>query len=98
MALETLRGFDCGRFITVNHDTNEVTFKIQNGPIAENGVNGCQVDDIITVARRIITKLNERFRCRENSIVITKLQEAGMWLRERKRERTVRGVEGHDKA
>lgn len=98
MALETLRGFDCGDFITVNHDTNEITFRIQNGPIAENGLNGCQVDNLIIIARQIITKLNERFKCRENDLAVTKLQEAEMWLRERKRERTARGVEGHDKA
>ena len=97
MALETLIGVSLPDFVTVDHDRNEVSFKIQQGPIAENGLNGCQVDDMVALARTIITGLNATFSCRENALAITKLQEAEMWLRERKRERTTRGVEGYDK-
>lgn len=32
--------------------------------------------------------------CRENSIAVTKLDEALMWLKKRKEDRTARGVEG----
>lgn len=38
--------------------------------------------------------LNEKFPCRENSIAITKMQEALMWFNERTIERLARGVEG----
>lgn len=38
--------------------------------------------------------LNERMPCRENSIVITKLEESLMWLEQRTAERNARGVEG----
>lgn len=98
MALDTLpQGQqDEQGFIVV--EGNKITFQIQDGPIRENGVNGCQVDDVIRTARDIITGLNERFPCRENSVAITKLQEAEMWLLERKRERERRGVEGFNKA
>lgn len=112
MALETLKnvmkigGFDVKHVdwnqpaenpIEINDAQNAITFKIQNGPIAENGVNGCQVDTMIETATIIIRGLNQKFPCRENSIVITKLEEALLWLGKRKADREQRGVEGHDK-
>lgn len=38
--------------------------------------------------------LQGMFPCRENAIVITKLQESLMWLEERTKDRKKRGVEG----
>ena len=84
--------------IEVNDKCNAITFKLQNGPILGNGVNGCQVDTIVAVAREIISGLNANFPCRENSLAITKLDEALMWLKARKADRTKRGVEGENKA
>jgi len=81
--------------ITVMPDS--VRFQGQRGPINEVGVNGCQIDDIVKFARRTIEAFNTKFPCRENSIVITKLQEAEMWLEERKTQRSQRGVEGYSK-
>lgn len=97
MALETLKQMGFGEYVTVNHETNEITFKIQNGGIRENGLNGCQVDMLIYLARVIISGLNQKFPCRENSCAITKLDEAGMWLDARKSDREKRGVEGFEK-
>lgn len=85
-------------FIYVRQDKNSLAFTIQNGPIKENGVNGCQVDTIIEAAKTIIEGLNKNFPCRENSIAITKLDEALMWLDKRKKDRVKRGVEGYNKA
>ena len=85
------------RHIEINHEDNAITFKIQNGPIKENGINGCQVDEIIRTAKTIIEGLNYKFPCRENSVAITKLDEALMWLEERKKDRIKRGVEGFNK-
>lgn len=85
-------------FIYVRHDKNSLSFTIQNGPIKESGVNGCQVDTIIAAARTIIDGLNSKFPCRENSMAITKLDEALMWLNKRKIDRESRGVEGYSKA
>lgn len=87
-----------GNFIEINDVGNAITFKIQNGPIKENGVNGCQVDTMIEAATLIIKGLNEQFPCRENAIVITKLEEALMWCKKRKANREARGVEGENKA
>jgi len=80
--------------IYVDHDVNMVSFRIQDGPIKEVGVNGCQVDTLIAAARLIISGLDVKFPCRENSIVMTKLDEALLWLGKRKADREERGVEG----
>ena len=81
-------------FIYVRHDKNSVSFTIQNGPIKEAGVNGCQVVDMIAVAKHIIEQLNAKYPCRENAVTITKLDEALMWQEKRTKDREKRGVEG----
>lgn len=81
-------------FIYVRHDVSSVSFTLQNGPIKENGVNGCQVTDMIEVAKMIIEGLNDKFPCRENAMTITKLDEALMWQTKRTTDRENRGVEG----
>lgn len=85
-------------FCYVRHDVNSLSFTIQNGPIKEVGVNGCQVTDIISVAKHIIEELNKKFPSRENSMTITKLDEALMWQDKRTTDREARGVEGLSKA
>ena len=84
-------------FVYVRHDVNSISFTIQNGPVKENGVNGCQVDTIIEATKTILGGFNAKFPCRENSIAITKLDEALMWLEKRTKDRTTRGVEGFNK-
>lgn len=71
-----------------------VVFVGQMGPIKKVGVNGCQIDDLIKFARLTIEVFNKKFPCRENSIAITKLQEAELWLLARRMDRESRGVEG----
>lgn len=84
-------------FIDVDYQNNTISFKIQNGAIKENGVNGCQVDTMIATSLAIIRGLNKKFPCRENSLVITKLEEALHWIEARKKDRENRGVEGFEK-
>jgi len=84
-------------FVYVRRDVNSVSFTIQNGPVKMVGVNGCQVDTVIEAAKLILEGLNKAFPCRENSVAITKLDEALMWLDKRKRDREARGVEGLNK-
>jgi len=81
-------------FIYVRHDKNSVSFTIQNGPAKEVGVNGCQVVDMIAVAKHMIEQLNAKFPCRENAVTTTKLDEALMWQEKRTKDREKRGVEG----
>jgi len=67
----------------------------QNGPILENGRNGCTNEDLIII---VVDRLNGfqsgEFSCRENAIARTKLEEALMWLNKRTSDRLKRGVEG----
>lgn len=81
-------------FIYVRNDVNSIAFTIQNGPIKERGVNGCQLDALIETAKLMVEGLNAQFPCRENSMVVTKLDEALLWLGKRKADREKRGVEG----
>lgn len=92
---EKIRPFN---FIYVRHDVNSLSFNIQNGPVKEKGVNGCQVDTIIEAAKVILEGLNKQFPCRENSCAVTKLDEALHWLQARTRNREKRGVEGTSQA
>lgn len=92
---EQIRPFN---YIYVRHDVNSISFNLQNGPVKEHGVNGCQVDTMIEAAKIIIERLNKDFPCRENAVAITKLDEAIMWLAKRKADREKRGVEGFNKA
>ena len=77
-----------------NNDVGHISFNKQVGPIKEYGVNGVQVDDMVEVIKNIIQSLNDKFPCRENAMVITKLDEAQMWLGKRKADREKRNVEG----
>jgi|PlaIllAssembly_1097288.scaffolds.fasta_scaffold00046_11 hypothetical protein len=88
-------GPDGDSFIMVSD--HGVAFIGQRGPIKEHGVNGCQVDDILTFALGTLQTFNKKFPCRENSIAITKIEEALHWLDARKRDREQRNVEGFDK-
>lgn len=67
----------------------------QKGPIKENGVNGIQNEDLISI---VIDRLqgfqSGEYSCHENACAITKLEEAIMWLRKRTQDREDRGVEG----
>ena len=67
----------------------------QKGPIKENGVNGCMNEDLIAI---VIDRLqgfqSGDYKCRENAIALTKLEEALLWLRKRTMDRDRRGVEG----
>ena len=71
--------------------------QFQNGPVNEHGENGVQLTDVVKVCLARYRMLNKSFPCRENSIVITKLQEAIMWDEERTAKRTLQGVEGFDR-
>ena len=67
----------------------------QKGPIREFGVNGCMNEDLIAmVIDRLEGFQNTPFKCRENALAITKLEEALLWLRKRTMDREARGVEG----
>lgn len=67
----------------------------QNGPAKEFGVNGITQEALITVCIDRLRSFQEGdYRCRENAIALTHLEDALMWLQKRTRNRLKRGVEG----
>ena len=83
-------------FKVVRKDDDEslVDIHFQEGPIKECGVNGCANEDLlIMVARRLEGFQNSEFRCRENALALTHIEEALLWLRKRTMGREARGVE-----
>lgn len=82
-------------FITIKG--NEITIKIQDGVISENGINGIQVSDLLKYINEVFKSLNCAFPCRENSLTITKIEEAIHWQDARTKDRLKRKVEGKNK-
>lgn len=60
----------------------------------ETVTDGTTNEEVLAVLIDRIKYLNQKFPSRQNSIVITKLEEALMWLENRTAERKLRGVEG----
>lgn len=100
MSLETLKGktLPNGQYIEVNNGDNTIKFTIQNGPVKENGVNGCQVDEIIKIAALMVEGLDKQFSCHHNTKAVSYLEDALYALEMRKKDRKKRGVEGQSKA
>lgn len=78
---------------------NGIDIHWQDGPLRVGGErrepNGAFVEDVIAAALgRLEHYQASRFRCRENALAITKLEEALHWLNHRTRDRERRGVEG----
>lgn len=80
--------------VCIHHGDNTIAFRIQNGPIKENGVNGCQVETIIHAAIKIIKGLNKNVNSHYNANALFHLEAATIALERRTKDREERGVEG----
>ena len=80
--------------ICITDKENMISFKIQNGPIKEVGMNGCQVGTLICAAAIMIEKLDEKFPSKWNEHCLDSLNDALRCLAERTQDRVKRGVEG----
>ena len=74
----------------------------QNGPLGRDGdrlaPNGAFVETVIFAAlQRIEHYQSGQFKCRENALAITKLEEALHWLQARTQRREVAKTEGTHK-
>lgn len=73
----------------------QVDLQFQNGGLKEVGPNGITDQALLAVVLDRMRGFNEGpFRCRENSLIITKLEEAMMWMEKRSNDRARRNVEG----
>jgi hypothetical protein len=78
-----------------DHGCDVTQIRFQNGPIAEQGVNGLTQEVLLAIVEdRLKCFQAGEFSCRENAVALTKVQEALMWLNKRTADRVARGVEG----
>ena len=64
-----------------------ISFKLQDGPIKEVGVNGCQIDTIIETAKLILEESEKELPCEENKMALDGLEFALYCLTARKSNR-----------
>lgn len=86
------------KFVGVSETGKSFTVRMQNDVVSEVGVCGVQVGELIHFPLALIRFLNKKFPCRENSLTVTKLEEALHWDRARTEDRKARGVEGRNEA
>ena len=81
--------------VDVGGAENGMDVRFQNGPVAENGVNGITQETLIAIAMHRLRSFQDGpYACRENALALTKLEEAMHWLHARTRARIARQVEG----
>lgn len=56
--------------------------------------NGTTNEELLAILVDRLNVLNQKFPCRENSIALTHIETALLWLEKRTRDRIARGVEG----
>ena len=84
-----------GDEVSLNIAGKEVLkIKFQTGGTATTELNGVFIEDLLILAYSKLADYNRGLPCRENSLALTKIEEAIMWLANRKVERESRGVYG----
>ena len=81
----------------ISAENHILSIKIQSDPIGDVGVNGVQASDMLLLVKELFKSLNAAYPCRENSLTITKIEEAIHWQDARTKDRESRGVEGQNK-
>lgn len=83
-----------------NHAEGQILQFIHKEPIVEGSTelktiaDGTTNEELLEVLINRLNFLQAKFPCRENTIVITKLEESLMWLNKRTADRLKRNVEG----
>lgn len=87
----------CKNFESENGQTIQFIHKVPKteGSIELNTISdGTTNEEVLEMLINRMDYLNKKFPCRENAIVITKLEESLMWLNKRTADRIKRNVEG----
>ena len=93
-------GYELENFERNIPELNQVLYFINKEPTADGGGalvtirDGTTNEEVLEVLIDRMRFLQTKFPCRENAIVITKLEESLMWLNKRTADRAARGVEG----
>ena len=76
-------------------DGFQCAISFQNRPFDEVGVNGLTNEALLAIVEDRLKIFQEGdYKCRENAIALTHIQDALHWLHHRTRARLARGVEG----
>ena len=91
-------------YMLASHEgRNDQTLQfIQKAPAADQPTTGEMItlrdgttnEEVLRVLIDRLQAMNAKFPCRENAIVITKLEESLMWLEKRTADRKARNVDG----
>lgn len=77
------------------YDSFYTNINFQKGPVKENGHNGVTETALLAVLiDRLQCFQNSEFKCKENAVALTHLEDAMNWLNRRTIQRTLRNVEG----
>jgi hypothetical protein len=96
----TLDSFEGGEPQTLQFIHKELNHPTEGGAqgILHTVADGTTNEDVLAVLIDRMQFLQRAFPCRENALVITKLEEGLMWLNKRTADREARGVEGRQAA
>jgi hypothetical protein len=72
----------------------EIQFIEKEHPSMRTIHDGTTNEEVLAVLIDRLKSMGEKLPCRENSIAVTKCEEALMWLNKRTADRKARGVEG----
>lgn len=83
-----------GDGVSENVGVQDIQFmKKEGGVLVEDGTTN---EEVLKMMIDRMNYLQTKFPCRENAIVITKLEESLMWLNYRTSKRVAQGIEGKD--
>lgn len=96
--------YQLDNFDKTNEIGQELQF-IQKEPVTRDNLtvletinDGTTNEEVLKMLINRMNYLQSKFACRENAIVITKLEESLMWLNKRTQDRIERNVEGKNLA
>lgn len=96
LAIARQRGVPADEYSEGINNEEVLKIKFQSGGTATTEKNGVFIEDLIIVTILKLESYNRQFSSRENSLAITKLEEALQWLTSRKVDREARGVYGKE--
>ena len=74
--------------VKVSNSTAMVSIKFQNGATQETEINGIFMEDLLHIVKDRLEGFNQgKWRCKENSMAITNIEEALLWLNKRTADR-----------
>lgn len=94
MYTDTMAGTPADHFTREINGEVVMDIKFQTGGTATTERNGVFIEDLLSIAHAKLASYNAGLPSRENSLALTKIEEAILWLAARKTEREIRGVYG----